>query len=166
MSLLTPDFGLVFWMLLCFLIVLVILGKFGWPVFIGMINERGDYIEKSLEAASEANEKLKNIKAEADQILADAKSDRLEIVSEAKKLRDQIIAEAKNEAEREAAKIKEATAREIQQEKENAIKEIRSQMTELSVGVAEKVLRRELSDSNSQAALINSLLDEINVAKS
>jgi ATP synthase F0 subunit b len=106
------------------------------------------------------------IKAEADQILADAKSDRLEIVSEAKKLRDQIIAEAKNEAEREAAKIKEATAREIQQEKENAIKEIRSQMTELSVGVAEKVLRRELSDSNSQAALINSLLDEINVAKS
>ena len=79
MSLLTPDFGLVFWMLLCFLIVLVILGKFGWPVIIGMINERGDYIEKSLEAASEANEKLKNIKAEADQILADAKSDRLEI---------------------------------------------------------------------------------------
>ena len=124
MSLLTPDFGLVFWMLLCFLIVLVILGKFGWPVIIGMINERGDYIEKSLEAANEANEKLKNIKAEADQILADAKSDRLEIVSEAKKLRDQIIAEAKNEAEKEAAKIKEATAREIQQEKENAIKEI------------------------------------------
>ena len=165
MSLLTPDFGLVFWMLLCFLIVLFILGKYGWPVIIGMINKRGDYIEESLKAAHEANERLQNIKAEGERILAEAKSEQINILREATKVKEQMISDAKDKAQIEAERIVENAKVTIGREKENAIKEIRSQVAELSVDIAEKVLRRELADEKSQVEMINKLLDEINVTK-
>ena len=133
-------------MLVCFLCVLFILGKYGWPVIIGMINKRGDYIEDSLKAAKEANEKLQNIKAESDKILSEAKNEQIKILREATKVKEQIISEAKGDAEKEAAKIIDGAKASIQQEKENAIKDIRSQVAELSVNVAEKVLRKELGE--------------------
>ncbi len=165
MSLLTPDFGLVFWMLLCFLIVLFILGKYGWPVIIGMINKRGDYIEESLKAAHEANERLQNIKAEGEKILSQAKSEQINILKDAAKVKEQIIGDAKDRAQAEAEKIIENAKVAILKEKENAIKDIRMQVAELSIGIAEKVLRRELADEKSQTEMINTLLDEINVSK-
>jgi F-type H+-transporting ATPase subunit b len=165
MSLLTPDFGLVFWMLLCFLIVLFILGKYGWPVIIGMINKRGEYIEESLKAAHEANERLQNIKAEGEKILSAAKGEQINILKEATKMKEQIIGDAKDKAQIEAEKIIENAKVAILREKENAIKDIRTQVAELSIGIAEKVLRRELADEKSQTEMINKLLDEINVAK-
>jgi len=165
MSLLTPDFGLVFWMLLCFLIVLFILGKYGWPVIIGMINKRGEYIEESLKAAHEANEKLQNIKAEGEKILSQAKGEQINILKEAAKIKEQIICDAKDRAQAEAEKIIENAQAAILREKENAIKDIRSQVAELSIDIAEKVLRRELADEKSQTEMINKLLDEINVTK-
>lgn len=165
MSLLTPDFGLVFWMLFCFLIVLFILGKYGWPVIIGMINKRGDYIEESLKAAHEANEKLQNIKAEGEKILSEAKGEQINILKEAAKMKEQIIGDAKDKAQVEAEKIIENAKAAILKEKENAIKDIRAQVAELSIGIAEKVLRRELADERSQTEMINTLLDEVNVSK-
>ncbi len=160
MSLLTPDFGLVFWMLLLF-----ILGKYGWPVIIGMINKRGDYIEESLKAAHEANERLQNIKAEGEKILSQAKSEQINILKDAAKVKEQIIGDAKDRAQAEAEKIIENAKVAILKEKENAIKDIRMQVAELSIGIAEKVLRRELADEKSQTEMINTLLDEINVSK-
>jgi len=165
MSLLTPDFGLVFWMLLCFLTVLFILGKYGWPVIINMINKRGDYIEESLKAAHEANERLQNIKAEGEKILAEAKNEQINILREAAKVKEQIISDAKNQAQVEAGKIIDDAKVNIQQEKENAIRDIRSQVAELSISIAEKVLYRELADEKSQSELIDKLLDEVNIAK-
>ena len=165
MSLLTPDFGLVFWMLLCFLTVLFILGKYGWPVIIGMINKRGDYIEESLKAAHEANEKLQNIKAEGEKILAEAKNEQVNILREATKMKEQMIGDAKDKAQIEAEKMIENAKIAIEREKENAIKDIRSQVAELSIAIAEKVLRKELADEQSQTEMINKLLDEINVTK-
>jgi len=166
MSLLTPEFGLVFWMLLCFLTVLFLLGKFGWPVIINMINKRGDYIEESLKAAHEANERLQNIKVEGEKILAEAKNEQINILKEAVKVKEQIISDAKNQAQVEAGKIIENAKVTIQQEKENAIKDIRAQVAELSISIAEKVLYRELADEKAQIALIDKLLDEVNIAKS
>ena len=87
MSLLTPDFGLLFWMLLCFLIVLFILGKWAWPAIIGMIEDRGRYIEESLKKADEANAALANIKAENARLLAEAKNERLEMLKRTKSSR-------------------------------------------------------------------------------
>lgn len=166
MALLTPDIGLLFWMVLCFVIVLFILGKFAWPVITGMIAERGEYIENSLLAAKEANEKLQNIKAESEKILAEAKNEQMKILHEATKVKEQIISEAKTKAETEAAKIIDGAKANIQQEKENAIKDIRAQVAELSVEVAEKVIRKQLSSEESQIEMINKMLDEINIAKS
>jgi F-type H+-transporting ATPase subunit b len=166
MDLLTPDFGLVFWMLLCFLVVLFILGKYGWPVIIQMINKRGDYIEESLKAANEANERLQNIKAEGEKVLTEAKNEHIKILKEATKIKEQLISDAKKQAEIEAQKVIDNAKKTIQQEKENAIKDIRTEVTELSVQMAEKVLRKELADEKSQVDMINKLLDEINIIKS
>ena len=83
MDLLTPDFGLLFWMVLSFSILALILGKFGWPVIVSMIEERGNYIEESLKKADEANAALANIKAEGEKLLAETKNERLEMLKEA-----------------------------------------------------------------------------------
>lgn len=166
MSLLTPDFGLLFWMLLCFLIVVFILGKWGWPAIVGMIEDRGNYIEESLKKADEANAALANIKAESEKMLAEAKNERLEMLREATKLKDKMIEDAKTHASVEANKIIENAKESIQLEKDNAVKEIRSQVAALSVDIAEKVLRSKLDNENAQLDMINKLLDEVNIAKS
>lgn len=166
MSLLTPDFGLLFWMLLCFIILACILGKFAWPAIVGMIEERGNYIEESLKKADEANAALANLKEENAKLLAEAKNERLEMLKEASRLKDQMISDAKTQAIAEANKIMESAKESIQLEKDNAIKDIRTQVAELSVTIAEKILRGELKDAEAQTAMINKYLDEVNISKS
>lgn len=166
MSLLTPDPGLLFWMLLCFLIVAFILGKWGWPAIVGMIEERGNYIEESLKKADEANAALANIKAENERLAAEAKNERVTMLKEATRLKEKIIDDAKTQATAEANKIIENAKESIQLEKDNAVKEIRSQVAELSVNIAERIIRGELKTNESQIDMINKLLDEVNIAKS
>ncbi|MCQ2210140.1 MAG: F0F1 ATP synthase subunit B [Paludibacteraceae bacterium] len=166
MSLLTPDPGLLFWMLLCFLIVAFILGKWGWPAIVGMIEERGNYIEESLKKADEANAALANIKAENERLAAEAKNERVAMLKEATRLKEKIIDDAKTQATAEANKIIENAKESIQLEKDNAVKEIRSQVAELSVNIAERIIRGELKTNESQIDMINKLLDEVNIAKS
>lgn len=166
MQLLTPDFGLFFWMLICFGVVAFILCKFAWPVINGMIDKRGEEIEESIRKANEANSRLANTNAESERLLLESKNERLELLKEASKEKDKIIADAKLKAEEEAKKIIERANESIQLEKANAIKEIRQQVAELSVVIAEKVVRENLSSNESQIALVNKLLDEVNVAKS
>jgi F-type H+-transporting ATPase subunit b len=166
MDLLTPDFGLLFWMVLSFSILAFILGKFGWPVIVSMIEERGNYIEESLKKADEANAALANIKADGERLMAEAKNERLEMLKEASKIKEEMISAAKTQANAEAAKIIENGKESVQLEKDNAIKEIRSQVAELSVTIAEKIIRGELKDEKSQNDMIDKLLYEINIAKS
>ena len=166
MDLLTPDFGLLFWMVLSFSILAFILGKFGWPVIVSMIEERGNYIEESLKKADEANAALANIKADGERLMAEAKNERLEMLKEASKIKEEMISAANTQANAEAAKIIENGKESVQLEKDNAIKEIRSQVAELSVTIAEKIIRGELKDEKSQNDMIDKLLDEINIAKS
>ena len=166
MDLLTPDFGLLFWMVLSFSILALILGKFGWPVIVSMIEERGNYIEESLKKADEANAALANIKAEGEKLLAETKNERLEMLKEASEPKNRMIAEAQAQANIEAAKIIERGNESVQLEKDNAVKEIRSQVAELSVKIAEKIIRGELKDAKAQDDMITKLLDEINIAKS
>lgn len=153
-------------MLLCFGVVVLILGKFGWPVITGMINKRGEQIEESIRKADEANSRLANTNAESERLLLESKNERIEMLKEASNEKDKIIAEAKVKAEEEAKKIIERANESIQLEKANAIKEIRQQVAELSVIVAERVVREKLSGDEAQIAMVNKLLDEVNVAKS
>ena len=166
MSLLTPDFGLLFWMLLCFLIVAFILGKWAWPAIVGMIEDRSNYIEESLKKADEANAALAGIKEENERLLAEAKNERLEMMKESKRHAEKMIAEAKTQATAEANKIIENAKESIQLEKDNAVKEIRTQVAEMSVNIAERIIRGELKSPESQISMINKMLDEVNVAKS
>ena len=166
MELLTPDFGLVFWMVICFTAVLFILGKYGWPVIVGMINKRSDEIEESILKANEANARLAGTNAETERLLAEAKNERLELLKEASKQKDQIIADSKAEAAKKAQDLLDKAKEDIQLERDNAIKEIRTQVAELSVSIAEKVVREKLTGDKAGLDMINKLLDEVNIAKS
>ena len=166
MELLTPDFGLVFWMVICFTAVFLILKKYGWPVIVGMINKRSDEIEESILKANEANARLAGTNAETERLLAEAKNERLELLKEASKQKDQIIADAKAEAAKKAQDLLDKAKEDLQLERDNAIKEIRTQVAELSVSIAEKVVREKLSGDKAGLDMINKLLDEVNIAKS
>ena len=166
MNLLTPDAGLLFWMLLSFGIVFFILAKFGFPVITKMVEERKTFIEKSLDAAKEANTQLAEIKIQSEAILAEARKEQVRILAEAASTRDRIVSESREQARAEGLKELEEIRRQIQTEKEDAIRDIRRQVATLSVDIAEKVLRRELEDQSSQMKLIDRLLDETIVSKS
>ena len=164
-SLLTPDPGLLFWMLLAFVIVFIILAKFGFPVITKMVEDRKNYIDESLKKAREANEKLANIQSENELIMRQAREKQAEILKEAMATRDNIIKEARDKADIESKKIIESAKEQIKVEKDLAIRDIRSQIINLSTQVSEKVLRRELDDNNKQLSYIDSLLDEIEAVK-
>lgn len=166
MNLLMPETGLLFWMLISFGIVFAILAKFGFPIITKMVEERKVYIEKSLDAAREANEQLAKVKAEGETILAAAQKEQVKILAEAANTRDRIVTEARELARVEGAKELEVIRKQIQTEKEEAIKDIRRQVAILSVDIAEKVLRNNLDNQSEQMKLIDRLLDEAMVSKS
>lgn len=165
MSLITPDFGLFFWMTVVFLAVFFILWKYGFPVIIKMENDRKAFIDESLKNAREANERLANIKIESEAILQEAHTKQAEILKEAAATRDAIVNDAKDKANIEGARIIEDARQLIQKEKEAAIADIQKQVAQLSVEVAEKILRKELSSENKQMDMIARLLDEVTVSK-
>ena len=119
MSLITPDFGLFFWMTVVFLAVFFILWKYGFPVIIKMENDRKAFIDESLKNAREANERLANIKIESEAILQEAHTKQAEILKEAAATRDAIVNDAKDKANIEGARIIEDARQLIQKEKED-----------------------------------------------
>lgn len=161
MSLLTPDFGLFFWMTVVFLCVLGILWKWGFPVIINMVNERKEFIDGSLKKAHEATERLANIQKEGEELLREAREKQASILKEAKETHDTIVAKAESDAREQANKMIAEAKSQIEAEKAAAIREIRSQVAELSVQIAEKVIRQNLSSDKAQMQLIDKLLDEV-----
>lgn len=160
-SILTPDFGLLFWMLLAFLIVFCLVAKFGFPIITKMVEERKKYIDESLKKAHEANEKLTGINKESERILNEARIQQAEILSQAKATGDSIIKEAREKAQAESAKIILDAKAQIAAEKENALRDIRQTVADLSIMIAEKVVRQKLADNNEQQKLIEKMLDEV-----
>lgn len=165
MSLITPAFGLFFWMTVVFLIVLAILKKWGFPVIVNMVNERKEYIDSSLAKAHEATEKLANIQKEGEALLQAAREKQAQILKEAKETHDAVVAKADADAREQANKLLSEAKAQIENEKASAIREIRAQVAELSVQIAEKVVRQNLSTDKAQMQLIDKLLDEVSVTK-
>lgn len=165
MDLLIPSSGLLFWMSLTFLVVLCILWKFGFPVIVNMVNERKAFIDDSLQKAREANEKLANIQKEGESILQEAREKQALILKEAAATRDSIVEKAQQKAREEGARMIEEARNEIESEKQAAISEIRNQVALLSVQIAEKVLRKNLSGDNAQMELIDRMLDDVSSNK-
>lgn len=161
MFLLTPDSGLIFWMLIAFGVVFFVLAKYGWPVITKMIDNRKQYIDESLENARKANERLAQLQEETAQMLKQAQEQQSKILAEAVEMRNQIVEKAKTEATTEGQKLLEEAKQQIVQEKESAIRDIRREVGVLSVEIAEKVLRQNLKNDNDQMAMIDRMLDEI-----
>jgi len=165
MELFTPETGLIFWMLLVFLTVLFVLGKFAWPVITKAISEREKYISNSVKAADEAFSKLESIKEERNVILAKAREDQNAILKEVQVLKEKLIEEAKNQARLEADKLIADARQSILAEKEQALKEVRNQVAMLSIGIAGKILRKNLETDASQLNLVNTIIDEMDTLK-
>jgi F-type H+-transporting ATPase subunit b len=161
MSLLTPDFGLLFWMLVSFVIVFAILAKYGFPVITKAVNERRDYIQQSLDKAEEANRALEGIRQKSEELMADIERKRLEIIKQAVADANLIIQKANDEATKQGKEKLDDAIRMIEMHKQKAIGEIRSQVALLSVDIAGKILRHRLDDMENQEELVSAFLDEI-----
>ena len=164
-SILTPDLGLLFWMLIAFLVVFFVLAKYGFPAIINMVDERKRYIDESLQKAHEASERLENIKQEGEAILQEAREKQAQMLKEAAETRDAIVEKAQEKAREESARMLNDAKVEIEQQKQAAIADIRQQVATLSVEIAEKVLKQNLKDDKSQMDLIDRMLDDVSSNK-
>jgi F-type H+-transporting ATPase subunit b len=165
MSLLTPDFGLLFWMVVIFGIVFFILAKFGFPVITKAVQDRSDHIADSLKAADEAQAKLAGLAEEQAKMIEETRLEQSRILKEASESREKIIAQAKEDAAAEAAKLLDHAKVEIAAERESAIRDIRRQVAMISVEVAEKIVRKDLEEGDGQLALLDRLVDEAEQAQ-
>ena len=163
MNLVTPDPGLLFWMVLSFAILLFILKKFAWKPVLKMIKEREDSIAKQLDAAKAAKEQMEQLNAENEKIMKQARAEREEMLREAKATKDKIVAEAQDAAKIEADKIISAARAEIQAEKDAAMAELSEKVGQLSIEIAEKILRRELSTDTKQGDYMKNLVASISL---
>lgn len=161
MGLVTPELGTIFWMAIIFAIVVFVLRKFAWNPILSALSERENNIENALRAADEARKEMENLKADNEKIMAEAKKEKEKIMHEAMDLKDKIIAEAKQKAEADTKNNIEHARQQIQNEKAKAVNEMKQQMTELSLMIAEKIIRKELEDDKEQQEMIKKLVDGI-----
>ncbi|MFA5640981.1 MAG: F0F1 ATP synthase subunit B [Bacteroidales bacterium] len=160
MSLLLPDSGLVFWMLISFGIVFAILAKYGFPVIMRKVEDREVKINDFLQKVNNAETILAELKTEGDNLISKAKEEQGRILKEAMQRYEKIIKEAQEETENILQKKLMEANELIRIEKENAVRDIHKQVTELSLNIAEKVLLKKLEDENEQIELINRILEE------
>ncbi|MBE6253033.1 MAG: F0F1 ATP synthase subunit B [Bacteroidales bacterium] len=165
MSLVTPEFGLLFWMVVIFGIVFFLLARFGFPVITDMVDERSAKIAKSLKDADEIEARMAAWKEEQAKLVEETRRQQAAILKNATETKAKIVADAKVQAKVEADKILSEAKLQIEAEKESALRDVRKEIALLSVQVAEKVLRNELSDEGSQHAFIDKLVDEAGEAK-
>lgn len=161
MDLLNPALGLFVISLLIFIIVFLILKKFAWKPILATLKEREDSISDSIATAERVKEEMAQMKAEHEHVLAEAKAERSKILKEAKDAKEQIISEAKAQAQAEAKKIIHDASIAIENQKMAALTDVKNQVGTLVIEVAEKVLRKELSDKQNQEAYIRQLASEI-----
>ena len=161
MELITPSFGLTFWMLIGFGILFFILAKMAWPVIIKMISNRENFIQQQLTQAEQVREEMKNLKSEHQQLLVEAKEERDKILYDARKLVEKMNDEAKLRREKETDSMLAETREAIKNEKMKALTEIKNEIANLSIEVAEKILREELKDASRQEELIRKWVEEM-----
>ncbi len=160
MDLLLPKFGLFVWTVLAFLVLLFILTKFAWKPILKSVNDRTDAIQEALDQAKLARKEIERLKIENEHNLKQAKADRDAVLKEAREMKEKIIAEAKENAKEESDRMIENTRNAIQNEKLAAITDIKNQVALLSIDIAEKVLKNQLSAKDEQEKLVQNLIKE------
>ena len=158
MELFTPELGLVFWMFVVFAILFAILAKFAWPFIIRSIDA---FIDRGVEYAEEAKNRLDKAEEEAHALLVEAQKQQLDILREAAQLKSQIIEEARKAAGVEAKKVMDAAAVSIEQARKESELQFRTEVSTFALQIAEKMMRKELSSDKAQAEMIDKLLNDI-----
>ena len=163
MNLITPDFGLIFWMLIGFGILFFILAKFAWPIITKAISQREEYIQEQLDAADTVKREMKNLQAEHHKLLQEAKEERDKILADARKIVDKMNEEARILRDKEHDARMAETKIAIQNEKMKALTDIKNEIALLSIDVAEKILSEELSTQTKQEEMISKWVNELNL---
>ena len=161
MELFTPEFGLVFWMFVAFILLFLLLAKWGWPVIIKMMDQRANTIDQGVENARKAKEQLDNARAEAQKYVKEAQARQADMLREAAKMKTDIIEEARREAQNAAKKEMDNAKVAIEQARKEAELQFRNEVGRFSIGIAEKMLRKSMNNDKAQTELVNKLLDEI-----
>jgi F-type H+-transporting ATPase subunit b len=163
MELVTPGIGLVFWTTVVFVILFVLLAKFAWKPILGAIKEREQSIESALAAAEKAKMEMSKLKSDNERILMEARNERDALLKDARETKEKMIAEAKAVAASEGEKMLAAARINILNEKTAAIAELKNQVATLSIEIAEKILKSELSSDEKQNTLVNNMLKDVNL---
>lgn len=157
------EVGLFFWQLILFLALLFLLRKYAWkPILTSVIN-REESIKEGLEAAEKAKEQMRQLKEDNKALLAEARMERDQIIKDAREAKEKMIADAKEKAKEEGAKMIESAKEVIRAERTAAVNELKSQVAEISVQIAEKIIKTEVSSDEKQKELISSALKDANL---
>jgi F-type H+-transporting ATPase subunit b len=157
------SIGLFFWQTVLFVGLIFLLKKFAWKPILNAVNEREEKIQSALKAAEEAEKKMQALNNESEALLKQAREERDQILKEARAARETIIAEAKAKATAEADKIIAQSRETINNEKMAAITELKNQVAVLSIEIAEKILKEQMSGDTKQKAMVENLLKEVNL---
>lgn len=161
MELITPDFGLLFWMALAFGIVFFVIAKFAFPVINNMLKKREEEINNALELAERTHKEMEKLQADNETLLQQAREEREKILTEARQLHDKFINDAKIKANEEKDRIIESAKETIEHEKMAATTEIKNQIADISIKVAEKIIGKTMESDKEQIDYINKILQEI-----
>lgn len=162
-SLIEPGIGLIFWTTIVFLLLVGILGKFAWKPILGAIKTREEGITKALASAESALKDMRELKAANEVILTQARTERDNMLKEARETKDSIVAEAKQRAQAEYDRIVTSAREQITNEKNAAVAELKKQVAVLSIEIAEKILKSELSNDEKQKTLVSNLMKDVNL---
>ena len=161
MELVKPEFGLIFWMSISFLIVVFLMRKFAWGPILSSLKERETSISDALNAAKKAKEEVANMTAENERILQEARNERDILLREARETKDQIISESRARAQVEGDRLITLAREAIVNEKMAAITDLKNQVAYLSIEIAEKMIRQKLSNDAQQKALVQEMLKDV-----
>lgn len=160
MDLVTPDIGLIFWTFISFAVLFFLLKKFAWKPIVGTVNDREQSIREALASAEAAKREMENLTADNERILKEARVEREAMMKEAREIKAKMISDARDEAKAQADKMIVNAQAAIENEKKSAIAELKNQVASLSVDIAEKVVRHELSDKAKQLKLVENMLED------
>ena len=146
--------------LVLFLILIFIMVKFAWKPILNALNDREEGIKDALDSAEKAKREMQNLQADNQKLLNEARAERETMLKEARDIKNKMIEDAKEEAKAEASKLIAQAQASIETEKKAAIADLKSQVANLSIDIAEKVVREELSNKDKQLKLVESMLGE------
>ena len=155
------SIGLFFWQTVIFVLLIFLLKKFAWKPILDAINEREEGIRSALKSAEKAREEMASLQSENEDTLKKARLERDGLLKEAREIKQKLIEEAKNEANKEAKKIIIQAQESIESEKNAAIVDLKNQVANLSIEIAEKVLKEKLSEDKAQMNLVKELVKDV-----